>query len=382
MKKLIALILLLGIGGGGYYYWRSQNTEAPRFRTATVERGDLVVTINATGTVEPVDAIDVGAQVAGKIETFGTDTAGNRIDFGSQVEENMVLAHIDDTLYAADVQGQQAQVHAAEANFERAKAELVQSQAQLRQAQRDWDRAKKLATDNPSAIAALDLDMYQSKVEIAEAGIGVSKASIEQANKAIELAKTALNRAKSNWSYCTIKSPVKGVVIARRVNIGQTVVASLNAPSVFLIAKDLRNMQVWVAVNEADIGHIYLGQPVSFTVDAFQGEKFQGTVSKIRLDASMTQNVVTYTVEVNTDNSNLRLLPYLSATVKFELQRYDDTLQVPNMALNWTPSTDVIAPDALADALAAQKNQKGKDSKNTTTKDSNETTGDHGKDKG
>jgi HlyD family secretion protein len=140
-------------------------------------------------------------------------------------------------------------------------------------------------------------------------------------------------------------SPVKGVIIDRRVNIGQTVVASLNAPSLFLIAKDLKRMQVWVAVNEADIGKIYPGQPVTFTVDAFPEENFRGEVGKVRLNASMTQNVVTYTVEIFTDNSSGRLLPYLTANVQFELSRLSDVLQAPNAALRWTPSDQQIAPE-------------------------------------
>jgi HlyD family secretion protein len=146
-----------------------------------------------------------------------------------------------------------------------------------------------------------------------------------------------LRRSDQNFEYCTIRSPVKGVIIDRRVNIGQTVVASLSAPSLFLIAKDLKRLQIWVSVNEADIGHIRPGQPVSFTVDAFPGRVFQGQVEKVRLNASMTQNVVTYTVEVTTDNRDGRLLPYLTANVKFLVDERHGVLLVPNAALRWTP---------------------------------------------
>jgi HlyD family secretion protein len=166
----------------------------------------------------------------------------------------------------------------------------------------------------------------------------------------------ALRRARRNLGYCTIVSPVKGVIIDRRVNIGQTVVASLNAPSLFLIAKDLKRMQVWVAVNEADIGKIRPGQPVTFSVDAFPGETFSGEVGKVRLNASMTQNVVTYTVEILTDNSSGRLLPYLTANVQFELSRRVNVLLVPNAALRWKPSAEKIAPEFReAAAKAAQR---------------------------
>ena len=150
--------------------------------------------------------------------------------------------------------------------------------------------------------------------------MAVGEASISQAKASVRQSEATLQKAKRNLAYCTIKSPVNGVIIDRRVNIGQTVVSSLNAPSLFLIAKDLRRMQVWVAVNEADIGKIYPGQPVTFTISTYEGQTFKGEVGKIRLNATMTQNVVTYTVEVVTDNSSGKLFPYLTANVNFELQ--------------------------------------------------------------
>src|SRR5207244_4435372 len=160
----------------------------------------------------------------------------------------------------------------------------------------------------------------------------------------VDQAEGSVTRAERNLNYTTINSPVRGVVIDRRVNIGQTVVASLNAQSLFLIATDMRRMQVWVAVNEADVGSIHPGEPVSFIVDAFPGETFRGQVNKVRLNAAMTQNVVTYTVEVMTDNASGRLLPYLTANVKFEVDRHDDVLMVPNPALRWAPKAEQDAP--------------------------------------
>jgi HlyD family secretion protein len=164
-----------------------------------------------------------------------------------------------------------------------------------------------------------------------------------QARGAVAQAQAALQRAERNLGYCTITSPVRGVIIDRRVNIGQTVVASLNAPSLFLLAKDLKRMQVWVSVNEADIGNIHPGQPVSFTVDTYPGQVFRGEVGKIRLNATMTQNVVTYTAEVITDNADGRLLPYLTANVQFELSRSSNVLLVPNAALRWFPRPEQVA---------------------------------------
>lgn len=358
-KALIFLLLLAIVGGGAGMYWMSKGDSGVQFRTADIEKNDLIVTISATGTAEPVEVIDVGAQIAGRIVSFGKDEkTGQPIDFGSQVEEGTVLALIDETLYAADVQAQQAQVDQAIANRDRTKAELEQSKAQYRQAERDWKRAQEIMASNASALAGTDFDNYRAKYEIAQAAIGVAEAGIVQAEKAVALCKSNLVRAQTNLSFCTIASPVKGIIIDRRVNIGQTVVSSFSAPSLFLIAKDLRNMQVWVAVNEADIGRIHPGQPVHFSVDAFPGQVFYGTVNKIRLNASMTQNVVTYTVEVTTDNSDGKLLPYLSATVHFEVSRHEDVLIVPNTALNWSPPSSLnlnSAPPADSRTMVAAK---------------------------
>jgi HlyD family secretion protein len=172
--------------------------------------------------------------------------------------------------------------------------------------------------------------------------VEVGKAAIIQAQKAVAQSEASLRRAQQNLDYCTIVSPVKGVIIDRRVNIGQTVVSSLSAPSLFLIAKDLTRIQVWASVNEADIGSIHAGQPVTFTVDAYPGMTFQGEVGKIRLNATMTQNVVTYTVEVNTDNADGKLLPYLTANLKFMVAERQDVLLVPNAALRFLPRPELI----------------------------------------
>jgi HlyD family secretion protein len=351
-KVVVALILLMVVGGSAAWYVRRDSGQAVTFRTAAVTRGDLLVSISATGTVEPEEVIDVGAQVAGQIISFGKDANGNIVDYGSPVEPNMVLARIDDTLYRAQFAEAAAQVQQAKAAVQTAQANLKQNQAKLYQAQRDWDRAQKLGPAS-QALAQTTYDGYQSAYEVAQANIAVGEAAIVQAQASLAQAQAAQQRAQRNLDYCTIRSPVKGVIIDRRVNAGQTVVASLNAPSLFLLAKDLTHMRVWVAVNEADIGKIHPGLPVSFTVDAFPGETFKGEVAKVRLNASMTQNVVTYTVEITTDNSNGRLLPYLTANVQFELSRLDDVLTVPNAALRWTPTAEQIDP-ASRDALKAR----------------------------
>ena len=345
IKRIVVLAVVLGLAAGvaGWYLQRG-DAQTATFRTDQVTRGDLLVSIRATGTVEPEEVINVGAQVAGQILYFGKDANGKTVDYGSPVEAETVLAKIDDSLYAAEEAQAQAQVQSANAAVQRAEADLEQLKAKLNQAERDWQRAQKLGPSE--ALSQSTYDAYRSAYETATANVAVGRAGIRQAKASLAQAEAVLRRAQRNLGYCTIKSPVKGVIVDRRVNIGQTVVASLNAPSLFLIAKDLKRMQVWVAVNEADIGKIHPGLPVTFTVDAFPGEIFRGEVGKVRLNASMTQNVVTYTVEIVTDNSSGRLLPYLTANVQFELDHRTNVLMVPNAALRWRPSAEQVAPEA------------------------------------
>ena len=234
---------------------------------------------------------------------------------------------------------QQAQAGAAVAE-----ASLLQLNAKRDQALRDWERAQQLGPSD--ALAQSSYDAYKAASASASANVTGGEAAILQARAAVAQAEASVSQARLNLGYCVIKAPVKGVIIDRRVNIGQTVVASLNAPSLFLIAKDLKRMQLWVAVNEADIGNIKPGQSVTFTVDAYPGETFKGEVGKVRLNAAMTQNVVTYTVEVVTDNSSGRLLPYLTANAQVQVDHHENVLMAPNAALRWTPSPERVAPDA------------------------------------
>lgn len=348
MKRRFTIILItvavLGVLAAAVFLFSSRKDgQSIVYRTGSIKRGDLLVSISATGTVQPEEVIDIGAQVAGQILRFGKDKSGKLVDYGSVVEEGTILAQIDDSLYAADAAQAAAQVQQSRASLQRAEADIEQMKAKLYQAQRDWDRVQKLGPSE--ALAETSFDAYRAGYETAKAALAVGQAAILQARASVAQTEAAFGRAQRNLSYCTIKSPVKGVIIDRRVNIGQTVVASLNAPSLFLIAKDLKRMQVWVAVNEADIGRIQPGQPVSFTVDAFPGDVFRGEVGKVRLNASMTQNVITYTVEVITDNSNGRLLPYLTANVQFELSRLSSVLLAPNAALRWMPPVEQVAPE-------------------------------------
>ncbi len=253
------------------------------------------------------------------------------MDYGSEVAEGALLAKIDDSVYAADLSVAKAGELSAEANLE-------QMNARLDQAEAEWKRAQDLFAGK--LISQVDYDTAKANYEVARANVSVAKSGIAQAGADLE-------KAQRNLDFCTINSPVSGVIIDRRVNIGQTVVASLNAPSLFLIARDLTKMQIWAAVNEADVGRIKPATPVTFTVDAFPGREFQAVVGKVRLNATMTQNVVLYTVEINVDNSEKLLLPYLTANVRFILRRETNALLVPNAALRWQPmSLAEVAPEA------------------------------------
>ncbi|MGA3208819.1 MAG: efflux RND transporter periplasmic adaptor subunit [Syntrophales bacterium] len=349
MRRKVGITILVVIGFAlisGLVVWSFwyKGNKAPTFRTVPVKRGDLVATISATGTVEPEEVVDVGAQVAGLISTFGKDKHGKFIDYGSVVDAGTVLAKIEDSLYAAAVDTAKAQFQQAKANKISADANVLQMKAKLLQARQDWDRAQKLGPSD--ALAQSAYDQYKANYEVAKANLAAAEAAVEQAKAAVEQTKASLTSAQINLSYCTIKSPVKGVIVDRRVNVGQTVVSSLSAPSLFLIAKDLKRIQVWVSVNEADIGNISKDQPVTFTVDALPNEVFQGRVGKIRLNATMTQNVVTYTVEVNTNNDDDKLLPYLTANAQFMIGRRQGVLLIPNAALRWSPRSKQITPES------------------------------------
>ncbi len=345
--RMIAIVvgLFIVVAGGAGWYWHETGAADVQYKTAAVRRGDVASTISATGTLEPEEVVDVGAQVAGQIESFGKDVNGNPIDYRSEVEPNMLLARIDDTVYKADADVAQAQLEQAKTNILKGEADLAQANSKLLQAEHNWNRARVLGPSD--ALSQNDYDMYQADYESAKANVAIAQSEIAQAKNGVPLAQAELDKAKRNLEFCTIYSPVKGVILDRRVNVGQTVVSSLNTPSLFLIARDLSKMQIWVSVNEADVGRVTPGAPVTFTTDAFPGQTFNARVGKVRWNPTMTQNVLLYTVEVEVDNAKRLLIPYLTVKVQFEVARDSNALIVPNMALRWTPATvDQVSPDA------------------------------------
>ena len=328
---VVDMVIAVVAIGAGVVWWHARGHAQLSFLTAVVKRGDVAATISSSGTIEPSETVDVGAQVAGRITSFGTDANGNTIDFNSVVEKGAVLAKIDDSVYAADLSVAKAGELTAAANLEQMNAKLDQAGA-------EWKRAQELYKNK--LMAQVDYDTDKANYEVARANVSVARSGIAQAQ-------ADLDKAQRNLDFCIIRSPVTGVIIDRRVNIGQTVVSSLNAPSLFLIAEDLTKMQIWVAVNEADVARIKPGAPVTFTCDAFPGRQFEGTVGKVRLNATMTQNVVMYTVVVNTENPDNVLLPYLTANVNFTVSKQTNALLVANSALRWSPSSPA---EIVADA--------------------------------
>jgi HlyD family secretion protein len=337
LKISIAAAIAVAILLVGLWWWHARDNSKLSFLTVVVKRGDVAATISSSGTIEPSETVDVGAQVAGRITSFGTDIAGKTIDYNSVVEKGTVLAKIDDSVYAADLSVAKAGELTAAANLEQMNAKLDQAEA-------EWKRTQELF--NNKLVAQVDYDTAKANYEVAKANVSVAKSGIAQAQ-------ADLDKAQRNLDFCIIKSPVTGVIIDRRVNIGQTVVSSLNAPSLFLIAEDLTKMQIWVAVNEADVARIKPGAPVTFTCDAFPGRQFEATVGKVRLNANMTQNVVMFTVEVNTENPDNVLLPYMTANVNFTVGKQINALLVPNSALRWAPSSpnEVVADTRSQNAV-------------------------------
>ncbi len=365
---LVTLVVAVAVGG---WWWRTRNQSRLSYTTTTVKRGDIAATITATGTIEPIEVVDVGAQVAGRISSFGSGKDGKTIDYGSIVEQGAVLATIEDSVYAADLAVASAQLDQEKAREISAKANLEQTKAKMIQAESEWNRATEL--NSSKLLATADYDSYKASFAVAKANVAVAEAALVQAKASTVQAQAAIEKAQRNLEFCTIRSPVGGVIIDRRVNIGQTVVASLNAPSLFLIAKDLTKMQIWVAVNEADVGRIVPGAPITFTCDAFPGREFDGSIGKVRLNATMTQNVVMYTVEVNTDNSKKILLPYLTANVRFILNTESNVRIIPNAALRWSPS---IPPSAGSDtSLPKVPAQETSNATNSTSKPSKKNKG-------
>lgn len=326
MKTFLFLLLLAAAGAGGWFYYQKthpkQEATSP-YRTATVTRGSVVQDIRATGTVQPIKEVEVGTQVNGPIVKLYAD-------FNSVVTANQVIAQIDPAVYDATHAKDCAQLKSNEANVE-------QTAAKLALAEKDLNRKKELAARK--MVAQAELDTATSERDALAAQLKVAKAAVEQSQAAVKMSKT-------NLGYCTIRSPVDGIIIARNVDEGQTVVSSMSAQKLYQIATDLKRIQVEASIPEADVGLIRTNQPVTFTVDAYP-DTFKGEVRQIRLSATTVQNVVTYPVIVEADNPGERLFPGMTANIAVEVARRENTLTIPTAALRFSPTnlvTDIHGP--------------------------------------
>ncbi len=324
----IGVIIILSAGGFLLYRWIGQSGSNQKFRLVKVERGAVDSIVTATGNINPVINVLVGSQVSGTIKALYAD-------FNSQVKEGQVIAQIDPALFQAQVEQGRANVLNAQANLENAKASLVKAEVAVLDAKRNLDRNKPLL--ERQVIAQATLDTAQTNYDTAVAQNEVAKAQVESSKAQVEQAKAALMLAETNLRYATIRSPVNGTVISRNVDVGQTVAASLQAPTLFTIAKDLTKMQVDTNVSEADVGRVTVGQDATFTVDAYAGRTFRGKVSEIRNAAIIVQNVVTYDVVILVDNKDLKLKPGMTANVSVMIAHREGVLKIPNAALRFRP---------------------------------------------
>jgi HlyD family secretion protein len=302
LRRWISIIFILIVATGGYWYFFMQEEIQPKpiIKYGIVDTGDVIKSISSTGTLQATKTVQVGSQVSGTIRAL-------YCDFNSHVKAGMVIAQLDPTFY-------EAAVKEAEANYERAKAELENA---TNEANRSSELFKK------DLISKSEYDAATTKVNSLTASLSQTKA--------------ALDRSRVNLGYTTIRSPISGTVVSRNVDVGQTVAASLNAPVLFTIAEDLSKMEVQVNVDEADVGQVKSGQEATFTVDAFPGEAFKGSVSMVRISPTTLQNVVTYTVVVAAPNDSLKLLPGMTATTTIISEARSNVLRVPSAALRFKP---------------------------------------------
>jgi HlyD family secretion protein len=305
----------------------NRNTQAQHF-TAKVERGEIDDVVEATGTINAVITVQVGSQVSGSIAKLNAD-------FNSRVHKGDVVALIDPALFkgallqaTADLENAKANLVAARANLEKAKAGMVQTKA-------DYDRAVRLTEDG--VMSEQQLDLAKSNYDSANASVGAAVANVTQAEAQVNQKDAAVAVAQTNLDYTVIRSPIDGTVVARNVDVGQTVAASLQAPTIFTIAQDLTKMWVYAKTDESDVGNIKIGKPVTFKVDAFPKDTFHGVVSQVRMNATTVQSVVTYDTIVEFANPELKLFPGMTAYVTIPVDTVKNAVKLPNTALRYKP---------------------------------------------
>jgi HlyD family secretion protein len=359
---LVSVLVVFIVLGAGGFYWYSANGRAPSYRTTPVERGELLSTISATGTLNAVVTVQVGTQVSGTIQQL-------LVDYNSPVKKGMLIARIDPATFEAKVNqaqadlensrasvlNQRAAVAKARADLVNAKANVVRQEVALRDAKIKLDSRIRLfgeggisQEERDSAQAAYDsavaqLEASQASVNSAQAALEVTQAQLAAAEAQVRQKQASLALAEVDLRNTLIRAPVDGIVVSRSVDVGQTVAASLQAPTLFLIAQDLTKMQVDTNVDEADIGRVALEQEATFTVDSFPGQTFRGRVMQIRQAPQVVQNVVTYNTVVTVSNIDLKLKPGMTANVKLLVARRENALLVPNAAFRFRVETSSSA---------------------------------------
>jgi HlyD family secretion protein len=298
------------------------------YSTSPVERGDIFQVVDATGTINAVTTVQVGSQVSGVISEL-------HADFNSHVSKGDVIAQIEPALFQgayaqakADLENAQANVAVASANTAKAKAAQAQTKA-------DYER--NVGLTKSGAVSQQAYELAKANAESADAQVAAAEAQEQQARAQVEQKRAALQMAQTNLNYTTIRAPIDGVVVARSVDVGQTVAASLQAPTLFTIAQDLTKMQVYAKTDESDVGGMKRGQKVTFKVDAYPRETFTGAVSQVRMNSTVVQNVVTYDTIIEFDNPDLRLFPGMTAYVSIPVATVTNVVKVPNAALRFKP---------------------------------------------
>ena len=334
MKRAIIVLVLLAVvaAGAGYWYFNRARVEVA-VNSVPVTRGDIIDSVGATGTVQAVTTVQVGSQVSGNIEWLGAD-------FNSIVKKGQVVARLDPSLFDAQLQQVQANLIQARANLTRANSELDRTKVQLTDAQQKFARAKELSSQR--LIAQSDLDAAKIAVDTMAAGVASQQASVTQSQAAVTQAQASVNQSQVNRDHTIILAPIDGIVTQRSVDVGQTVAASMSAPTLFVIAADLTEMQVNANIDEADVGRIRPGQHVTFRVDAYPTDNFEGTVTQIRLQPVVVQNVTTYGTVITVPNKQLKLKPGMTANVKIEIAKRTNALRIPNAALRFRPTTEMF----------------------------------------
>jgi HlyD family secretion protein len=366
---LIIGIVLLAAAAGGYVWWKDPFATPPAYRTAKIERGTITAAVAATGTLNPVVSVQVGSQVSGQIKELYAD-------FNSPVKKGQLIARIDPQSFSLRVNQAMADLEAARAtaltqrsNLAALQAEVSRAKVLLGDAEREYNRNQMLfdkgfvsAAVRDKAFATLEAAREQLKAEQAQVGAGA--AQIRNADAVVKQRESQLAQARVDLERTEIRAPVDGTVVKKSVEPGQTVAASLQAPELFVIAQDLRQMQVDTSIDESEVGRIRLGQEATFTVDSFPGRTFRGTVSQIRKAAQVVQNVVTYIAVIRTSNADLGLFPGMTANVRVVVDTRENVLKVPNAALRFRPAgVTADAPRGAAaapDAAGGEEKGKGK----------------------